>query len=206
MKQYVLNAVWFALATVFSGCASLGHSFNSKVAQQLDFGSVQTSNYRSVLGENPTATEQRSTPGGKFEIVRYTNAFGALGTASARVLLLEFKEDKLNAFMYLSSFAEDQTHTPADNVNQISSHVSTKTDVLNILGKPNGKAHCPSNLEDFKDKCEKCVEVWKWNSISSHSTLGSAYGGQKLSTKSVSIGFDKDGVVSEINTASVNTK
>jgi len=194
------------ITTLLCGCASVGHTFNSGAAENLDFGQVQASNYRSIFGEKPTATEQKSTADGRFEIVRYTYAFADLGSAKARALVLEFKDDKLNAFMYLSSFDESQTHPSLDKLNQISNHVSRKADVVNMLGKPNGKAFCPSNLEDFKESCGTCVEVWKWASMSGVSTFGAAYGGQRPSIKSITVGFDKDGIVSNVSTASANNK
>ncbi len=134
--------------------------------------------------------------------LQYSYGNGNLARSNARVLALEFKNGKLNAFEYVSSFDEHQTHVSPDMVNQISSHVSTKTDVLKALGKPSGKALCPSTLEDFKDQCKKCVEIWAWQTATGVSTVGAAFAGNRPSFQDVYIGFDKDGVVSDVITTS----
>jgi hypothetical protein len=202
----VAPLIFVTLAAGLCGCASVGHSFNNTAAENLDIGQMQSSDYRSVFGKKPVATALTTTADGRFEVARYSYAFADLGTAKARILILEFKDGKLNAFVYLSSFDEHQTHVPFDKINEISSRVSTKTDVLKVLGKPNGKALCPSTLEDFKGKCEKCVEIWTWQTMSSISTFGAAYGGKQPSIQNIYISFDKDGVVSEVSTSSTNSR
>jgi len=201
-----LPLVLLGLATGLCGCASVGHNFNNTAVQNLELGQMQSSEYRSVFGEKPAATSTTSTADGTFEVARYTYAYANLGSAKGRTLILEFKDGKLNAFEYLSSFDEDHKAIPFDQATRITNRVSTKSEVVNILGKPTGKALCPTTLDDYKGKCDKCVEVWSWQSMSSISTFGAAYGGARPTIQNVFIGFDKDGIVSEVTTGAVNSK
>jgi outer membrane protein assembly factor BamE (lipoprotein component of BamABCDE complex) len=189
-----------------TGCASVGHDFNHDAAANLELGRLQKSDCYAKFGEHPQATSEKTTVDGHFETIRYVHAFADMGSAKARVLVLEFKNGTLNAFIYLSSFDEHQGSLLSDKLGSIAPHVSTKDNVLTLLGKPNGKALCPTTLADFKENCDKCVEVWKWASMTSVSTFGAAYGGKKPSTASISVGFDHNGVVTDITTASENQK
>jgi hypothetical protein len=189
-----------AVAALLSGCASVGHKFNYNAAANLELGKMQTSDCQSVFGDKPTATSITTTADGKFEVARYSYAFADMGTARARTVILEFKDGNLNGYVYLSSFDREQNPVALEKVSQIKDHASTKSEVFGMLGKPNGKALCPSTLVDFKQPCEKCVEVWTWQGMSSLSTFGSAYGGKQPAIKTIFVSFDKDGVVSGIQT------
>ena len=71
---------------------------------------------------------------------------------------------------------------------------------MSLLGKPHGKALCPSMQADYKDKCKNGTEIWSWSSMNKLSTFGAAYGGQKVKTKTLFVVFDKNGIVNEIYT------
>jgi hypothetical protein len=185
------------LAVVVTGCASTGHSFNYAAADSLELGQMRSSEYRNVFGEKPSAIGSQSTSDGKFEIARYTYAYADMGNAEARTLVLEFKNGDLNAYQHLSSFTKDKTTAAVENADQVKNGISTKNDVLDILGKPNGKARCPSVLDDFKGRCSKGVEVWSWMAMKKLSTFGSAYGGARPKVNMVFVIFDANGVVAE---------
>jgi len=205
LRYFLISRIapWCLLAAtaVLSGCASAGHSFNYQAAAGLQLGQLQAADYRATFGGKPTATSETTTADGKFEVARYTYGCADRGTARARAVILEFKDGKLNAFVYLSSFDKEQSQVAFDKISQLKSHVSTKADVLGILGAPNGRALCPSTLEDFKSKCDKGTEIWTWQELSAVSTFGAAYGGRRPDVKTIFISFDKDGVVSEIQTS-----
>jgi len=192
------------VAALLCGCASAGHSFNNSAVDKLDLGQLQSTDWRSVFGDKPEVTSLSTTADGRFETVRFYYAqVDIVATFRSRILILEFKNGKLNGFIYVSSFDEHQPEIPSDKLTQISVNVSKKTDVLNILGKPGGKAFCPTKLVDFKDNCDKCVETWKWTSISRVSGFAPP-DAREPSVNSISVGFDKDGVVSEVGTDSLN--
>ena len=192
-----VSLLLIAASALISGCASVGHKFNYDASANLELGKMQASDYQSIFGGKPTATSKTTTADGKFEVVRYTYAFADMGTARARTVVLEFKDGRLNAYVYLSSFDREQNPVALEKVSQIKDRVSTKSEVLDILGKPNGKALCPSTLDDFKQRCEKCIEVWTWQGMGSLSTFGAAYGGKRPAIKTIFVSFDKNGVVSE---------
>ena len=191
------------IAMFLSGCASVGQSFDYSKAQKLELGQLQFSNYQSVFGK-PNATAEQTDNDAKFETARYTYAYANLGSANSRILVLEFKDGKLNAFVYLSSFDGEATPVPSDKVTQITKGVSTKADVQKALGTPNGKALCPSLLGDFKDRCKGNSEIWTWQSISSVSTFGAAYGGKGQNTMTLFVTFDANGIVSGIESATAS--
>lgn len=110
-----------------------------------------------------------------------------LGKASMRNLLLEFKDDQLNAFSYVSSFDIDKTHVDLLKAEQIKVGTSTKDDMLQLFGKPQAKALCPSLLSNFQDKCAKVTEIWAWNEFDNPRSFGS---NDPRGMKSVFVMFD----------------
>jgi hypothetical protein len=85
--------------------------------------------------------------------------------------LPEFKDDELNAYLYSSSFDPDKTRIDLTKVDRIKIGLSTENDLLSLLGKPSGKALCPSALGEYKDKCAKDSEVWAWMEIGKSGTV-----------------------------------
>ncbi len=199
------NRCWLALLpllpALFSGCASVGKDFHHERVTSLEVGKTRSSEYRTMFGEKPNGTETRTTGDGKFEIIKYVYAFADMGSAKARVLFLEFRDEVLNGFNYVSSFDEKRPKIPMERAAEITKGVSTRSDVLNLLGKPMGHAMCPTFIGDFKDHCEKGVEIWSWSVMAELSTFGHAYGGQQVKMNTLSVIFDKNGVVSEVRTA-----
>jgi hypothetical protein len=193
-----------ASIALVSGCVSVGHTFSYATASNLELGQLTLSDCRSVFGEKPSAVSQQINADGKYDIVRYTYAHANMGSARARTLILEFKDGKLNAYVYISSFAGELISVPVDKINQLKKGESTKADVLNLLGKPNGKALCPSTLDDFKSRCAGNSEIWTWQSIGSLSTFGAAYGGERPTVTTLFVTFDKTGVVNEIQSANAS--
>ncbi len=89
----------------------------------------------------------------------------------------------------------------SDQLNQVQRGTSKKNDVLQVLGKPYGMALCPSYNADFKDKCSKGMEVWVWTTMNKLSTFGSAFGGQQVEMQNIFITFDKEGVVTDVESS-----
>jgi len=117
----------------------------------------------SLFGK-PTHLVTKTTTEGNFQIYKYDFAQANLAAVNTRVLLLEFKEGKLNGYFSWSSFSKDKSHFDSSAEAKLKTGVGkfTKDDVLALLGQPEGKALCPSIINDFKDKCEKNTEVWGW--------------------------------------------
>lgn len=198
--QTSIMALFFAL--IGAGCATAGHSFRNEAVSSLELGQLKSSECRATFGTHPSATSQELKDEGKFEVVRYTYASANPGTAQGRTLIVEFKNDTLNAFIYVSSFSDDRTLTSFDKASQIVKHVTTKDGVLNLLGKPCGKALSPCTLNDYKNRFGSGVEIWTWQAVSKIVTMAASYGGRhRPARKSIFVTFDKNGVVAEVLTS-----
>ena len=196
-----LTFLLILLVCLQSGCASLGRDFKYQNTTSLKLGQTSSSDYQEMFGK-PLAVKLKDTSDGKFELVRYLYAYAGMGTARTRVLDLEFRDGVLNSYNYLSSFDKDKTVVNADQLKQIQRGVSRKNEVLQFLGKPHGMARCPSQHADFKDRCNReSEEIWVWTVLEKLSTFGSAYGGAQIESYNIFIIFDKDGVVTEVESA-----
>ncbi|HEY5909985.1 MAG TPA: hypothetical protein VJA21_05215 [Verrucomicrobiae bacterium] len=195
-----LTGLTAMVAGVACGCASVGKDFKYQGAGSLELKQTRSSDYQALFGK-PNSVEMKETSEGKFELVRYLYAYADMGSARSRVLDMEFRDGTLNSYHYLSSFDKDKTTVNADQLKQIQRGVSKKEDVLQLLGKPHGKALCPSYDADFKDKCGKGAEIWLWTVMGKASTFGVAYGGDQIEVHNIFVIFDKDGVVTEVESS-----
>ena len=187
------------------GCASVGHDFqyqskDSYGRDTLELG-TPSAKYATMFGE-PVNTMTNDTVDGKFKLIRYQYASANLATARSRLLDLEFRNDSLNSYIYISSFDDDKTIANTEQLSQVKRGTSKNSDIFKILGKPQGMALCPSTHPDFKDKCNKGTQIWKWVVMEGLSTLGSSYGAKQIEERIISISFDKDGVVTDVDSFS----
>jgi hypothetical protein len=181
-----------------SGCASAGHTFNYAAASNLELGQLALSDYRSVGNERPSATSHHINADGTYDILRFNYGQADLASINTRALMLEFKDEKLNAYLHVSNFKGEMISIPMDKIGQIKKGESTKTDVLNLLGKPTGKALCPTTLSDFKERCNGNSEIWTWQSLGSLSSWSRSL---QAPVTTVFVTFDNAGVVKEIESA-----
>jgi hypothetical protein len=148
----------------FCSCATnVGTKFTLPDVDKLQLGKMQTSDALALFGK-PTSTKSIVIPEGSYEFYKYDNAEIGFVVISERVLLLEFKDGKLNGYERWSSFDEDKTKVDLENLDKLKEGLGklTKDDVLQLAGKPNSKAFCPSMIDEFKEKCTKNTEVWEW--------------------------------------------
>lgn len=176
---------------------SSGRNFKYQSTQNLELGKTLSSEYRAMFGK-PTSVEVRDTASGKYETANYSFAFISMGSIRVRDLDLEFRDGVLNGFSYLSSFDKDKTSANTFQVNRIQRGISKKSDVLDLLGNPNGMGKYPSYLFDFKNISNEGIELWTWTMISKLSMFDA--GSQELTVQTILIGFDHAGVVSDIET------
>jgi hypothetical protein len=186
----------FAIS-IFSACTS-GRQFNSGRFADLDLHRVKESEYVNIFGD-PLQTTNMIVSGDKYRIVRYYyGSHPFFETYSVRNLYLEFKNEELNGYLYVSSFISDKTRVDFSKVANIKIGISTKDEVLSLLGKPYAKAFCPTQLEYFKDECTKAKEVWGWLMFK----LG--YASKVVEKKYVIIMFGENGKVVDFKAADVN--
>lgn len=179
---------------ILSGCTS-GFQFNHEGVADLDLHKVKKSEYMQIFGD-PFKITNMLVGGDKYQIAWYHFGFRPFfRNTSVRNLLLEFKNDELNAYMYASSFKSDKTRVDISKVDSIKIGISTRDDVLSLLGKPYAKAYCPSQLVDFKDNCTKAKEVWEWLAFE----LG--YADKVIKKKYTIIMFEENGKVVDFKAA-----
>ena len=94
----------------------------------------------------------------------------------------------------MSNFDEDATLFNYAASKQIEIGKSTKQDVLKRLGKPAGKAYCPTNIEDYKSRCENTSEIWVW----AYTTKLSGNDSSTMKKTQVFITFDENEIVSNV--------
>jgi len=199
MKNIFLLTMYVViLAAMLTGCASVGHDFNYAVTSSLELGQLKKSEYQNLIGDEPTKTSVINDNNGNYEVVCYVYSHANIATAKARTVILEFKNDLLNAYVRTSSFDEDKNEYPSDRASEIKKGISSKKDILTLLGKAHGKGKCPSTLADYKERCTKGAEVWSWMAMSQLSTLGHSYAGSQVKHNSIFITFDTNDIVCDI--------
>ncbi len=160
-RHYKVLAL-FLVFFLTTGCASTGKQFNYQRWSELELGKTTEADTRSLLG-TPMNTSTLSNEDGTYSVLRfqYVKANVVTGVAS-RVLIAEFKDGVLNSFAYNSGFPEDSTDFDIEASQGVRVGKSTVDDVERIVGKPTGKARCPSMLDDYKTRCDKGSTVWLW--------------------------------------------
>jgi hypothetical protein len=183
------------LATIVCACAT--HDFNASKVVTLELGKSRSSGYTDRFGD-PRAKRVVTTTDGKFETAAYWQVVHNFSGDCLRILKLEFRNDLFNAYVSGSSCDEDRTSVDLRAAETLKSRIDTlsATDILRILGKPSGKALCPSKLGDYKERCEKAATIWYWASMPERSVIGSG----DVSATCAVISFDKDGKVLQIET------
>ena len=172
-----------------------GHNFNYDKTSSLDLHQLKSTEYAGLFGE-PYKTYTKTTREGKYRQVWFHQSSKAFfGKVSRRNLILEFKDDQLNSFVYASSFDIDKTRVDLSKINQIKIGVSTKNELLTVMGKPYGKALCPSLLRDFKDRCANANEVWTWVEFDKTQSFGNI---DPLDSKALFVMFDDGGKVTDL--------
>ena len=144
-------------------CYTVGTKFTLPDTDKLQLGKLQLVDCITLFGK-PTSTGIKTTAGASYVFYKYDDSLVRALSVSERVLLLEFKDGKLNGYFLWSSFNEDKTKVDMKNVDKLKAGVGklTKGDVLNMVGKPNAKAFCPTMIDVLKEDCAMNTEVWGW--------------------------------------------
>jgi hypothetical protein len=102
-----------------------------------------------------------------------------------------------------SSFNEDKTKLDLKNLGKLRAGLGklTKDDVLQMVGKPNSKALCPSMIDEFKEKCAKNTEVWGW-----YMRDRSGFNPAIFNWSALYISFDASGNISSVEAENTNEK
>jgi hypothetical protein len=180
----------FLCITVGCGSVEVGKHFDYYNKVQLVLGKTTLDDAYRLFGE-PYGSGTKISSNKQFEILKYQYVYGKLigGQDISDLLWLEFENDVLNAYISLdkSNYTDATKELVINKSAKIKSKISTKDDVLSIIGKPYGKAFCQSTFTEYETDCFDEQEIWLWNYISKSSI-----------NSTLLILFDKNGIVSKI--------
>ena len=188
-----------AVTLLTCSCASSGRNYKFENVSALKLGELDSRNYAALFGQ-PDSTSMLTSKEGKYEFATYRFMEAGANKYRFRWLSLEFKDGKLNAYAFLSSFEKDHTGVDNSKIDAIRKGINkfAREDVLSLAGKPDGEAKCPTKLSEFKTHTDKANEVWVWIAGDKINLFGSDRGKVKLSGAYVL--FGDDGKVSDVQT------
>lgn len=182
---------------LLSSCVGFGTKFETPSDDSLVLGKITPAEAIKQFGQ-PYGKSTKTVKDGSYLTYTYDFAVNSFGTVSTRVLVMEFKGNVLNGYYWWSSFKEDKTTVNQDCFAKLQAGIGklTKTDVLALAGKPNGKADCPTLIADFKESCEKNTEVWGWYMQEQIDATGS----KTPKILELTVTFDADDKISSVAT------
>ena len=110
------------------------------------------------------------------------------GVTAGRGLTYYFYNDTLVGEQYYSSFKTDASSFDETKVQQITKGLTTRAQVVQLLGQPSA-TYIPPVVKE--PSAEAIAYIYQ-------TIQGSVYTGLKVSTKTLRISFDKNGIVSDI--------
>ena len=172
IKQAFIGIICLNLLFLCSR-VSVGDKFQTPSLEKLELGKLAPADAFALFGK-PKLTASEIKPTGNFEFYHYRFSRADISAVSTRETVLEFKDGKLNGYFYWSSFHDGKTKVDVDNINKLKAGFGTmdKDDVLVLMGEPDGKAMCPTEITNFKDHCDKNTEVWGWFTANNISLWG----------------------------------
>jgi hypothetical protein len=187
---------FFAVIVFFSGCATTPQHHAYSDTSALVIGKTTPAECRAIYGE-PKETDVKTGATGRFEIYRYGDVAERWGKACVRILATEFKDGTLNGYAFASSFPEDHTGFSATNFTKIEWAVSTRDEVQQLLGKPNGRSLCPTML--FAENCKLTGrEIWLYANIEPYPLLAPMNTRFTFPIEVSTIIFDQYGIAMDI--------
>ena len=198
-QKRIIICLLGAVTLLACSCASTGTNYKFDNNSALKLGELDSQNYVALFGK-PKSTTTITTKEGKYEFATY-GFFGLrMNEGRFRWLNLEFKNGKLNAYDFLSSFDEDRTEVNNSKIDAIRNGINklTRDDVKSLAGKPDGEAKCPTKLSEFKTHTDKANEVWVWIAADQIHFSGRDKG--KIKINGAYVLFGDDGKVSDVQT------
>jgi outer membrane protein assembly factor BamE (lipoprotein component of BamABCDE complex) len=190
----LVTALAFA---VLAGCA--GTNFKRPEPLDLVVGQSSAADVQRVMGP-PREIGQRVQNEQDLKVMRYAYAEGVgqgryQGVVPARAMVFTTYGGVLVAQEFVSSFQSDATEFDETQAGAIVNGKTTRNEVLNLLGRPNGEAVYPV----IRSRTDKAL-VYSY----SHAK-GTAFN-MKFYNKALVISFDGDGVVTDLQYSSTGDK
>ena len=183
----------FAVLAMLAGCA--GTNFRRPEPQELALGKSTAADVQRVMGP-PRETVDSLRNEEPLKVMRYTYAQGAgqgryPGVVPARSMVFTLHHGLLVAQEFVSSFQSDATEFDQSQAGAIVKGRTTRTEVINLLGRPNGEAIYPV----IRSRNDRAL-VYSY----SHAR-GTAFS-MKFYSKVLVVSFDGDGVVTDLQFSS----
>lgn len=190
MKAFI---VWLLVVVVFPVWAiELGNKFHYEHRHKLKLQETTKEDAKSYFGE-PEKVITADAGKTHFEIWEYYFIHAEFTGGDERVMLLEFKNDKLIAFVYDSSHKEDSTLFDLAKAMEVNVGDPIK-EVHQEIGHSSGEALCPVNIHKYKDRCKEgdILHIWVY-------TPGaSMFEANSVETKIMWVGINEAGNVVEV--------
>jgi hypothetical protein len=181
------------LAAVLAGACLLGADFGRPDPASFTLGQTTEAEIRARFGK--PSGEATTRVGIKFvTTLRYAYAEARSIAVPVRTMAYTFHEGRLVGFDYMSSFAVDQTGFDELTVKQIKRGETTRTEVLDLAGKPSGQFIYPSVYAAVPGRRADVYSHSRSEKLSSGVTL-------ETTTKVLTITYDEHDVVVETNLA-----
>ncbi|MBP7051952.1 MAG: hypothetical protein KBE65_13135 [Phycisphaerae bacterium] len=188
-----------SLAVSCSCAATTGRSFQMSAVEALDLGQARDQIDLARLGAQSFG-ETRMTPQGRCELVgryyQYVTSFSVTGCA----VVLEFRNDRLNGFHFISERREDRTTVDLAHAETLESETGrlTKDDVLSLLGKPHGKVLMPTIMPWYEELSltPNVAEIWGYNNAPARQRFGKFAG--FICANTIFVCFDQAGTICRV--------
>jgi outer membrane protein assembly factor BamE (lipoprotein component of BamABCDE complex) len=168
---------------ILTGC--VGRDFTRPMASEMILGKTTKSEILALLGE-PRSTTELITNGEKIEKIGYAYARGASAgqISQAKAMSFSLHSNLLVGSSYVSSFSKDSTFFESARVTELKKGVTTKSEAIQIFGKPSGEMMFPLTKSP-----EETVISYAYAQV-----RGTGFGSAK-DTKVLVITFDGNGIV-----------
>jgi hypothetical protein len=177
------------LVAVLAGACLLGADFGRPDPASFTLGQTTEQEIRARFGK--PAGETAARVGGKLvTTLRYAYAEARSVAVPVRTMAYAFHEGRLVGFDYMSSFASDQTAFDELALKRIKRGETTRTESLDVVGKPTGQFIYPSFYASAPGRRADVYSHSRSEKLSSGVTL-------ETTTKVLTITFDEHDVVVE---------
>lgn len=183
-----------------NGCVSLmnietGKYFGLEDAHRWTIGATTRDEFINYFGNKPLSANSKEINTSLIETFVYQYAKIKGKKIFMRLILAEFKDGILNGYIVESNMPGDYVTPNFALRYEIKNGVSSKEDVLHLLGTPMGKALFPTELDhpnlNEQDKM-RMREVWHYAKIRADIV---DWGMSETGVSMLSIGFNENGIV-----------
>ncbi|HJR05553.1 MAG TPA: hypothetical protein VKA83_28160 [Methylomirabilota bacterium] len=177
------------LAVVLAGACLLGADFSRPDPASFTLGQTTEQEIRARFGK-PSGQVNARVGDKLVTTLRYAYAEARSVAVPVRIMAYAFHEGRLVGFDYMSSFAADQTVFDELAAKRIRRGISTRAEVLDLMGKPSGQFIYPSSYAGLPGHHADVYSHSRSEKLPSGVTL-------ETTTKVLTVVFDEHDVVAE---------